>query len=137
MKNRSGFTLIELLAVIIVLAILSLVATPAINKIIKGSRQDVFESSVEGMIRTVVLDTNNTNYEGDTYTVIDGSIQNSKGKPIYTSGGTDENGTIIVDGDGRTRVAVYNKKWCALKGSNQKKLEVTSYKSDKCKMPTT
>ena len=47
MKKQKGFTLIELLAVIIVLAIISLIAVPIILGVIDNVRKAAFERSVE------------------------------------------------------------------------------------------
>lgn len=45
--NKKGFTLIELLAVIVILAIIALIATPIILGIINDARQDAGQRSVE------------------------------------------------------------------------------------------
>ena len=44
MKNNKGFTLVELLGVITIIAILSLIAIPAVTKTINNSRKNHFES---------------------------------------------------------------------------------------------
>ena len=65
MKNRSrrnekmkrkGFTLIELLAVIIILAVIALIATPLIMNSIEESRKSSFHVSVKNMIRAMEND---------------------------------------------------------------------------------
>ncbi len=48
--KKKGFTLIETLAVIIILAILSLILTPMIQEIIKSSKKKAFRESVNGVI---------------------------------------------------------------------------------------
>ena len=50
MKNNKGFTLIELLAVIVILALLVLVATPAITNIMQSSAKSNFKNEVMGMV---------------------------------------------------------------------------------------
>ena len=50
MKNKKGFTLIELLAVIVILALLVLVATPAITRIMTSSSKNSFKNEVIGMV---------------------------------------------------------------------------------------
>ena len=45
--NKKGFTLIELLAVIVILAIIALIATPIIIGIINDAREEADERSVE------------------------------------------------------------------------------------------
>ena len=52
MKNK-GFTLIELLAVIVILAIIALIATPIILGIINQSRIGAAEASATAIIKSV------------------------------------------------------------------------------------
>ena len=54
MKNK-GFTLIELLAVIVILAIIALIATPIILGIINDSRQSAKDRSAEYVYEAVQL----------------------------------------------------------------------------------
>jgi len=53
--NKKGFTLIELLAVIVILAIIALIATPIILGIIRDSRQNSAARAVEGYADAVRL----------------------------------------------------------------------------------
>ena len=54
--NKKGFTLIELLAVIVILAIVALIATPLILNVIEESRKNAFKNSAYGLIEAVELD---------------------------------------------------------------------------------
>ena len=54
-KKQKGFTLIELLAVIIILAVIALIATPIIINIIENARKKAFENSVYGVMETYKL----------------------------------------------------------------------------------
>ena len=49
-KNTKGFTLIELLAVIVILAVIALIATPIILNLIEKARQGAAESSAYAYI---------------------------------------------------------------------------------------
>ena len=53
MKSNKGFTLIELLAVIVILAIIALIATPIILGVIETARKGSVESSALGYIDAV------------------------------------------------------------------------------------
>ncbi len=47
MNNKKGFTLIELLAVIVILGIIALIATPIVINVIEKARQESYKRSVE------------------------------------------------------------------------------------------
>ena len=53
LKNKKGFTLIELLAVIVVLAIIALIATPIVMNTIKKSKKGAAERSADSYIKQV------------------------------------------------------------------------------------
>lgn len=50
-RNQKGFTLIELLAVIVILAIIALIATPMVLKYIEESRIGAAERSTEACVK--------------------------------------------------------------------------------------
>ena len=49
MKNKKGFTLIELLAVIIILAVIALIATPIVLNVIESARKSANKDSAYGL----------------------------------------------------------------------------------------
>ena len=53
MKNKKGFTLIELLAVIVILAIIALIATPIVLGIIEDSRESSKKQSAGFVVKAV------------------------------------------------------------------------------------
>lgn len=53
LNNKKGFTLIELLAVIVILAILVMVAIPAVTKYLNAARQGTFADNAKAAIDTV------------------------------------------------------------------------------------
>lgn len=55
MKNKKGFTLIELLAVIVILAIIALIATPVVLGIIDDARKSAARDSAFGVVSTAKL----------------------------------------------------------------------------------
>ena len=46
--NKKGFTLVELLAVIVILAIIALIATPLILNVIDNAKKGAAEASANG-----------------------------------------------------------------------------------------
>lgn len=53
MRKNKGFTLIELLAVIVILALLVLVAVPAITNIIQNSTKNSFKNEVNALVKNM------------------------------------------------------------------------------------
>ena len=51
---NKGFTLVELLAVIVLLAIVALIATPVIDNVIDSSRKRANERSIEGYANAIL-----------------------------------------------------------------------------------
>ncbi len=71
-KNTKGFTLIELLAVIVILAVIALIATPIILNLIEKARQGAAESSAYAYIEAAekaavvkMMNEPNTKINGD------------------------------------------------------------------------
>ncbi len=96
MKRNKGFTLVELLAVIVILAVIALIATPTVLSMIEKSRKGAAESSmlsyVDTIEKTLLIDSMSsvsTDYDG-TYTV--------KGKKMWTD--SEDNATTLeIKGD--------------------------------------
>ncbi|MBP3461792.1 MAG: prepilin-type N-terminal cleavage/methylation domain-containing protein, partial [Bacilli bacterium] len=53
MNNKKGFTLIELLAVIVILAIIALIATPIILNMINDAKKSAAKDSIFGYVEAV------------------------------------------------------------------------------------
>ncbi len=51
--NKKGFTLVELLAVIVILAIIALIATPIIMNVVDNARLEAAKRSVEGYAKAL------------------------------------------------------------------------------------
>ena len=77
MKNKKGFTLVELLAVIVILAVIALIATPQVLGMIESAKKGATESSTlsyvdsveKAIVSKTIASSRNTNYDGK-YTVI-------------------------------------------------------------------
>lgn len=55
MNQKKGFTLIELLAVIVILAVIALIATPIIMNVIEDAKKGAAKDSAFGYIKTIEL----------------------------------------------------------------------------------
>ena len=53
MKNKKGFTLIELLAVIVILAVIALIATPVVMNSIEEARKGSARNAAFGFVKAV------------------------------------------------------------------------------------
>ena len=101
---KKGFTLIELLAVIVVLAIIALIATPIVMNTIEKSKKGAAERSADNYIGAVETTVATKRLEGDilegTYTINDkGNLEgNGLIEPlvIEMNGNKPSGGTITI-----------------------------------------
>ena len=112
MKNE-GFTLIELLAVIVVLAIIALIATPMILGVVEKARKGAAESSALGWIDSIekyiiLHDLNASEYpyelKNGTWNAAaaNSNLENkSLNEIIFTKGELPKSGTITINNKGK------------------------------------
>ena len=105
-NNTKGFTLIELLAVIVILAIIALIATPMILGVIDSAKKGAAESSAYGYVdavekstlKSMLTSASDTKIEDDVYTI------SLEGKTLTANSKKDSDGkaiTITVDFKGK------------------------------------
>ena len=135
--KKKGFTLVELLAVIIIIGVIALIATPVIINVMDNAEKNTFEQSVNGLIRAVTNDSDSQGYKSVKYKVVEGVLYDEENNKIHTSGGDKENGDIYINDDGDISVAVNNKKWCVIKEYDNNKIKITDYVEGKCKIEST
>lgn len=107
-QNKKGFTLVELLAVIVILAIIALIATPIILGVIdtakEGAAKDSAYAYIEAVEKEIALKmVSNTSYSVPA--TVDGSFASVKGTQpdasstsLTISAGQITGGTVVVDG---------------------------------------
>lgn len=102
-KNKNGFTLIELLAVIVVLAIIALIATPMVLNTIEQARKGAASSSaysyvngVETKLVTYMLKNGGANYEPGEHTLSE--LQNDL--KVEVKGETPSEGSFCIGENG-------------------------------------
>ena len=114
MKNKKGFTLIELLAVIVVLAIIALIATPIVMNTIKNAKKGAAERTADNYIKQVETAVAESRIDGTkiangTYNIQpDGNLcptsgcgENDKDKiTIDMSGNKPTSGTVTISNGG-------------------------------------
>lgn len=94
-QNQKGFTLIELLAVIVILAIIALIATPIILNVVNNSRKGAARDSAFGVIKAVQL--------GYTEALAQGGNIPSEITVTWASNGTT---TITPDTDDTKKISI-------------------------------
>lgn len=121
--SKKGFTLIELLAVIVILAAIALITTTVVLNLIKDTSEKTFESSVQGVYRTIQEDYVSNGYiTPQNYNITATTITNITAEPNYTityNGKLDEGeGTAVATYDDTTgslkiNIEVKNNSFCA------------------------
>ena len=129
--KRKGFTLIEMLAVIVVIAIIGLIASPLIIGITEKTRKDAFLRSVELIEKATNINVNTKSY-GDiyTYTITDGIISDN----VQVNNSEGINGTIEYDFKGVVSYAMHNGKYCVTRATGETKSEIKDYDGN-CVIP--
>ena len=101
MKANKGFTLIELLAVIVILAVIALIATPTILGVIETARKGAAESSALGYIDAVEkaiviseVDETIVKLPNGTYAIADLKTAGVKVKGDYP-----DSGSVVIAGN--------------------------------------
>lgn len=147
MKNKKGFTLIELLAVIVILAIIALIATPIILNMIEDARKSAAVDSAYGYIESIEYNNSMNMLNKDKYpmiksgtvTEINGDV-NVKGTKPTSGNVTIENGrvtsaTLIING----YEVKYNGEKATVEGKEDTEIEEEQPEevTYKCKRATT
>jgi prepilin-type N-terminal cleavage/methylation domain len=151
--NKKGFTLVELLAVIVILALIALIASPVILGIIKDSQDSAFKSSVNGVKKAIEQDYGDNNFNSNVtyyYGGFSGSNYNaaasSKKLMAHPTSGSNREvpmaGSIqgmgkglINSTNGTIEIVIFTENYCGiLIGSDEVKIKkiTNSYKAQNC-----
>ena len=122
---RKGFTLIELLAVIVILAVIALIATPLIMNVINDAKKNSYKDSAYGILETAKLKV----YDTSRKVALD--VNNPY---LEYTGDRDSIGNLVVDVEGRVAVEMHNSNFCAKKDFSEEQITVTDYNAsvDSC-----
>ena len=105
--KKKGFTLIELLAVIVVLAVIALIATPIVTRTIENSKRGAAIESVSNMIKTAELYFITSDPKYGKINLLDENLNYSGQKP--------ELGEVELNKDGHARIYAYVNGYCVTK----------------------
>ena len=109
MKNKKGFTLIELLAVIIILAVIALIATPIVLNVVDNARKSANKDSAYGLLDSAKL------YYMESLLDESKSLSGNLITKINVSGRKPDSGTVYINNKGETALAVVYDKVCFTK----------------------
>ena len=130
--KKKGFTLIELLAVIVVLAIIALIATPIILGVIENSRKKAFEDTGYGVVDAV------RHYYIDKLSkdgVVGEQTFTFPNSGLSLSGTEPAGGKAKLHADGTIEIAIHNNSYCVTKGKEEDAVTSTRYVEGECKLP--
>ena len=109
MKNKKGFTLIELLAVIIILAVIALIATPIVLNVIDNARKSANKDSAYGLLDSAKL------YYMEGLLDESKSLSGNLIDKINVSGRKPDSGTVYINNKGEIALSVVYDKVCFTK----------------------
>lgn len=135
MKKNKGFTLIELLAVIVILAIIALIATPIVLNIIGNVKKGAFARSAEGLLKSSKLYYTTAQLqpsfvaESISFNCDDNGCVSTKldenNKPIKLDiDGQVGTGEVIINESGKITFKVSKTGYCAYKYIGESKINV-------------
>lgn len=108
-NNKKGFTLVELLAVIVILAIIALIATPIILNVIDDAKTNAAKNSAYGYIDALekvnaqdMLSSESINVLSGAYTIAsDGTLTHGEKAVTVKFKGTKPTGGTLTYADGK------------------------------------
>ena len=114
MKNK-GFTLIELLAVIVILAVISLIATPMVLGVIEKSKRSAAIESVNGIMDAAEKNMIESMLNGESKTKYDLSTDTS----LSYKGEKPESGMLLINEKGKMSIKAKINGYCVMKKYNE------------------
>ena len=106
-KKKKGFTLIELLAVIVILAVIALIATPSVTHIIESSRKNSAEEYAEAITKVAINYYNSLLVENNEVLALD-----LKDKEIDMTGTRPDKGRTYFSSKGFISATMYYSGYC-------------------------
>ena len=103
MKKKNGFTLVEILAVIIILAVITLITVPIITNAVKSARKGSFKVSAQNIIKAADKYYGEHEFEMNKVSTFDFSKnegKNEAGEELLVSGKKPISGKVVVSKQG-------------------------------------
>ena len=124
LNNKKGFTLIELLAVIVVLAIIALIATPIVMNTIEKSKKGTAIESANNLIKSAEYYILQTKSRYGKVSVLDEKLNYSGNKPDL--------GEVEINKDGKSRIYTYLNGYCVTKDYENETPYATKTSKEEC-----
>lgn len=139
-KMKKGFTLIELIAVIVILGIISLIATAVVMNVIETGRKQAILINTEKALKAI--DTYKTTYEVETgrelknvtYTIEDSRINSLD---LEINGILPNSGEVTINNNGDISIYTYDSGFCAVKSSSDGIVSVIKINKESCNYNST
>ncbi len=132
---KKGFTLIELLAVIVILAVIALIATPIVLSILTKVRKSAFQDSAYGIMEAAKGYFAETILEENDPVDQVFSFEEGTTNALSYSGSKPKGGILTLSKSGEIGLAIHNNEWCAIKSKPESNIRFIKYEKDKCKIP--
>ena len=131
--KKKGFTLVELLAVIVILAVIALIATPTILGVIDKAKRSSLQDSGYGLVEAANLYyAQYSNGKTVRFDIEDNQIITETENTLNYKG-TIKNGTVLINKKGQVTVCINDGKHAAYK--NYQDTKVTVVDSKTCTIP--
>ena len=136
--NKKGFTLIELLAVIVILAVIALIATPVIMNAISNAKQGAWKDAAYGIIKATenvyAKNFSEVADQVDTFFLYENGVMTSypSGKSIDYKGSVPQDGGIVLHADGSITLAIHDGSNCAVKTKSASTVTVSTTDKATC-----
>ncbi len=124
LNKKKGFTLIELLAVIVVLAIIALIATPIVMNTIEKSKKGAAIESANNLIKSAEYYILQTKSRYGKVSVLDEKLNYSGNKPDL--------GEVEINKDGKSRIYTYLNGYCVTKDYENETPYATKTSKEEC-----
>ena len=136
--NKKGFTLIELLAVIVILAVIALIATPVIMNAISNAKQGAWKDAAYGIVKATenvyAKNFSEVTDQADTFFLYESGVMKSypTGKTIDYKGSVPQDGGIVLHSDGSITLAIHDGSNCAVKTKSASTVTVSTTDKATC-----
>lgn len=137
-QKKQGFTLIELLAVIAILAVIMLIAIPSVLRLVDDAKKGAFKSSASAIVKAAENVNSRKTAVGEEFEEVTFTYNNGKetsSKPGYSldyKGSKPNSGKIVVDTQGRVKMAIHDGTYCAEKDFDTTEVTVSDKKASEC-----